>query len=547
MAGASALRRPPIDMFEDVAAPSGVHPKKLPVLRPPVLPIMVINIQLNSLNDSGRFPLTENVSLLSDWSLLRMTVHRSAEDTCLKNHDGVHGGVVGPSILDEEKGGVGSLINQTDDITKASKGEKGDEDPAEGVQRQDPEIGDIGEPDNKDEFPEGGLKAWSVVLGSFCGSFAVFGIINISSAIFQYLQTHQLRDYSPSQIGWIFGFELFLTFFCGAPIGPIFDAYGPRWLLLPGSVLLILSIMLLGICTVYSVLNGLGGALVNTPSIASIGHYFLAKRGNATGIAMTSGSVGGVIFPFMLQRLFPAVGFAWATRIVGFIIVFLLVLANLLITSRLPKKKMASLSSILPDLTVFKDIPFALLTFGIFLTEWGLFVPMTYIVSEMVSHGHSLKFAFHILSIFNAASVFGRFAAGIVADMMGRLNTLIISIGFCIVMCLGLWLPSGTSSPMIIVFAITFGVVSGSNLSLSPVCVGQMCKTENYGRYFSTCWMLVSFGTLTGLPIAGQILTTDSGGYYGLIIFSGLSYAGAMLSLIIARVMVVGWKITTVY
>lgn len=244
----------------------------------------------------------------------------------------------------------------------------------------------------------------------------------------------------------------------------------------------------------YSVLNGLGGCLVNTPSIASIGHYFLAKRGNATGIAMTSGSIGGVIFPLMLQKLFPKVGFAWGTRILGFIIVILLVLANLLITSRLPKKKMTSISHIFPDLSVFKDIPFALLALGIFLTEWGLFVPITYIISEMVSQGHSSKFAFQVLSLFNAGSVLGRFGAGIVADMMGRLNTLIISIGFCVVTCLGLWLPSGRSSAMIIVFAITFGIVSGSNLSLSPVCVGQMCRTENYGRYFATCWMFVSFG-----------------------------------------------------
>ncbi|KAH8808879.1 major facilitator superfamily domain-containing protein [Xylogone sp. PMI_703] len=469
-----------------------------------------------------------------------ITVSNYAEDSCLKNRDHVlQGEDVEPSPLSEEKGGVKSPVEPIDE---------------KDVEKHDSDSPNNGAVDNKDDFPEGGLKAWSVVLGSFCASFSVFGIINCSSVLYDWMQTHQLKNYSPSQISWIFGFELFATFFFGAPIGPIFDAYGPRWLLLLGSVLLTLSMMLLGSCTeywhffiVYSVLNGMGGGLVNTPAIASIGHYFLTKRGNATGIAMTSGGVGGVIYPLMLQKLLPKIGFAWSTRIVGFITLFLLIVANLLITSRLPKKKIASLSSVLPDLTVFKDKPFALLTFGIFLTEWGLFVPMTYIISEMVSHGHSLTFAYKILAVFNAGSILGRFAAGIVADMMGRLNTLIISIGFCVAMCLGLWLPSGTSSAMIIVFAITFGVASGSNLSLSPVCVGQMCKTENYGRYFSTCWMLVSFGTLTGLPIAGQILTTDGGQYYGLIIFSGLSYAGSMICLIIARIMVVGWKLTTVY
>jgi hypothetical protein len=100
---------------------------------------------------------------------------------------------------------------------------------------------------------------------------------------------------------------------------------------------------------------------------------------------------------------------------------------------------------------------------------------------------------------------------------------------------------------MIVVFSIVFGVVSGSNLSLSPVCVGQMCKTENYGRYFATCWMVVAFGTLTGLPIAGQILTVNGGAYWGLITFAGLAYAAAGICLISARVLAVGWKINIVY
>lgn len=103
--------------------------------------------------------------------------------------------------------------------------------------------------DEKDDFPEGGIRGWSVVLGSFCGSFSVFGIIN-STAIFQeYFSTHQLSQHSPSQIGWIFSLSLFLTFFCGVLIGPVFDSKGPRLLVLGGSVLLAASMMLLGLCT----------------------------------------------------------------------------------------------------------------------------------------------------------------------------------------------------------------------------------------------------------------------------------------------------------
>lgn len=298
---------------------------------------------------------------------------------------------------------------------------------------------------------------------------------------------------------------------------------------------------------VYSILNGIGGALLYTPCMAAISHFFLVKRGLATGVAMTAGSVGGIIFPLMLQRLFPMVGFAWATRIVGLILVVLLALTNVLVRSRLPRKPAANIRSVAPDLRVFKDLPFAFVTVGIFLMEWGLFVPLTYITTYAIAHGHSSSFSFKVLSILNAGSFVGRFSAGLVADMIGRLNTLILSILCCVIACFALWLPAGNNTPMIIVFATIFGVVSGSNLSLSPVCVGQLCKTENYGRYFASCWMFVAFGTLTSLPIGGSLLAVCDGDYWGLIVFAGLSYVAAMICLIIARVQAVGWGFFTVF
>lgn len=59
--------------------------------------------------------------------------------------------------------------------------------------------------------------------------------------------------------------------------------------------------------------------------------------------------------------------------------------------------------------------------------------------------------------------------------------------------------------------------------------------------------MVVAFGTLTGLPIAGKILTATGGDYTWLIVFAGLSYALAGFFLIVARILAVGWDIRTIY
>ncbi len=97
-------------------------------------------------------------------------------------------------------------------------------------------------------FPEGGTQAWLVVFGSFCALFSVFGLINTAAVFESWFSTHQLAQYSPSQIGWIFSLYLFFVFFVGIQVGPVFDRYGPRYPVAIGSVLIVSSLMLLGFC-----------------------------------------------------------------------------------------------------------------------------------------------------------------------------------------------------------------------------------------------------------------------------------------------------------
>ncbi|UPX16734.1 uncharacterized protein EKO05_0007121 [Ascochyta rabiei] len=161
----------------------------------------------------------------------------------------------------------------------------------------------ISGPNDEEEifYPEGGLEAWLAVMGSFCGMLSCYGYMNSISTYQAYLSTHQLRDYSDSSTGWIFSIYISLTFLCRIFVGPMFDAQGSRVLVLVGSALMMLSIMLMGVCTeyyqfliVFGILGGVGTSLVVTPATTAIGHFFNTTRGYATGIACTGGSVGGI-------------------------------------------------------------------------------------------------------------------------------------------------------------------------------------------------------------------------------------------------------------
>jgi hypothetical protein len=98
-------------------------------------------------------------------------------------------------------------------------------------------------------YPEGGIRAWLVVFGSFCGMTAGFGYMNTIGIFHAFLGSNQLAQYGEQAIGWVFSVYVFLSFFCGVQIGPVFDAHGPRWILAVGTVCLLLSAFLMGECT----------------------------------------------------------------------------------------------------------------------------------------------------------------------------------------------------------------------------------------------------------------------------------------------------------
>ena len=426
-----------------------------------------------------------------------------------------------------------------------------------------PSVNPTGERDGF-AYPEGGLRAWLVVFGSFCGFVGALGIMNTIGIYQSWLAKHQLAYYSQSTIGWIMSIYVFITFGASLSIGPIFDAHGPRLLVFVGSICLMLCFMLLGLCTqywhfilVFSLLGGFGTSLIFSPSIAAIGHFFMVKRGNATGIAATGGAIGGIIFPLTLQALLPKLGWAWSTRIQGFISLALLVMANILIRSRLPSKPG---QSVIPDFRIFRDLPFALVTVGTYFLEWGLFVPISYLtVYGIYSGALTPAFSYQIMAIFNASSALGRWAPGYLADRLGRYNTMIATILICTFATLALWLPAtilstidrsthhSTVLVLTIIYAILMGFGSGSNISLTPVCVGMLCDTRFYGRYYATCYTVVSFGTLTGIPIAGALIAACDGAFWGVALFTGACYVCALVAFAIVRIMKVGWSLKAVY
>ncbi|KAK9465951.1 major facilitator superfamily domain-containing protein [Lipomyces arxii] len=416
---------------------------------------------------------------------------------------------------------------------------------------------DDGEKVLEDEltYPDGGLHAWLVVVGSWCAMVCAFGIWNSVGVLQAWLATHQLAEYSEGNISWIFSVFSFLFFFCGVQIGPLFDRYGLKPLVLPGSVGFVASLMLFSVSKKYyqfmlsfGVLGGISGSFIFTPAIACINQWFNTHRGLAIGVATTGGGIGGVVFPLVVRSLIYKVGFGWTMRIVGFICLLTLILAVLCMKTRFPENKKRNGTI---DLSAFKDRRFLATAAAAFMLEWALQIPQIYFTSFALYKGVDETLAYQLTAVLNGASVFGRWLPGYFADRVGRYNMMIVTIGMCGVFVLSLWIGAddvdGQNLELMIAYLVVFGFASGTGISLTPVCVSQITDIREYGTRYGTMFSFASVGTLTGVPIAGAIMRSQNGQYDGLIVYCGLCYVVAMIFFVFARGFSAGWKIRIVF
>lgn len=103
--------------------------------------------------------------------------------------------------------------------------------------------------DTTETYPEGGREAWLVVFGAWLALVSALGLMNTQATFQTYLSEHQLAHYDQGTVGWVFSIYTFVVFFMGLYTGPLFDKYGPRWIVLAGTGLVFGSLMLFSIST----------------------------------------------------------------------------------------------------------------------------------------------------------------------------------------------------------------------------------------------------------------------------------------------------------
>ncbi|KAK9249420.1 major facilitator superfamily domain-containing protein [Lipomyces tetrasporus] len=397
-------------------------------------------------------------------------------------------------------------------------------------------------------FPDGGRQAWLCVVGAFCAQFCSFGWLNTCGVFQEYYLQNQLKGYSVTTVSWISSLQTLILFMGCLIVGRLFDSYGPRYLVLVGTLLQVGGIMLTSICNTYGpilVCQGLvasmGAACVFNASVGSVSSWFKKKRARALGIMSSGSSLGGIIFPILIRRLTVQTTFGWTMRACGFLVLGLLIIANLTVTSNVtPRGKWIPLYP--RDLWVhFNDLNYALLATAFSLAFVGFMLPFTYIVSNATFHGIDENLANYLVSCVNGASIFGRIIPAILADQVGQYNMNIIGITLAGVVTIALWIPA-TNTGSQVAYAVLYGFFSGTFVALIPACTAKISNIRDIGTRVGLMFFCLSLTSLAGVPIGGAIIgdATSQKRWNGMMAFAGAFLIIGGIMNWIARVKLVG-------
>ncbi|RWA10466.1 hypothetical protein EKO27_g4655 [Xylaria grammica] len=403
---------------------------------------------------------------------------------------------------------------------------------------------------NPEDFPDGGLEAWLVVLGGSLILFCSFGIVNCSGVFVQYYASGPLSDYSTSDITWITSLQAFLVTGSNLAVGRIFDSYGTRWILPIGTIIYSFGLMVLSLSTKYyqivlsqGIVSGIGAATVFNCASNSTITWFYKYRAAALGIVVAGSSIGGIVLPILMSHLIPKIGFPWTVRILGFIVLLFCGIASFTVKSRLPPNpKPFHFAELVKP---FSELRFALVVVAAFFFFWGLYLPFNYLNIQAQKQGVNPTLIPYLLPIVNAVSIPGRIIPGILADRVGRFNMMIIIATLSSIVTLALWVPGNTTATTI-AFGAVYGFTSGAFISLAPAVIAQISDIRQIGARSGVLLFISSLGALTGSPVGGAIVTAQNGEYLGLKLFTGITIGFAAVFLVVARAVQVRFRVVKI-
>ncbi len=316
----------------------------------------------------------------------------------------------------------------------------------------------------------------------------------------------------------------------GFAAGAIIDRFGPRRLMIAG--ILVAGLALVGLGGVgglgafyfFYLLNALGyvcgGPL---PNQVLLSRWFDAGRGRAMGIAYLGIGIGGALVPLLANALVGAVGWRWALRLLG-----LLMIAVALPGAYRVREPAAASAAAPPAL-------------GPVLRQPALYLLMVASACSIGAVGgtiQNLKLylsldrglaqgqAATVLSLVLAGSIVGRLLMGWLADAWTRKRVMLLV--YAIVAATIPLLAHAPSTALLHVAALLFGVGLGGDYMIIPLMAAELFGLRVMGRLMGI--ILTADGVAEAVvPMAVATLRDHTGSYApGFALLVALAALGAV-------------------
>ncbi|KIY46612.1 MFS general substrate transporter, partial [Fistulina hepatica ATCC 64428] len=392
-------------------------------------------------------------------------------------------------------------------------------------------------------YPDGGLRAWLVVLGCFIlsgsglcwGQFSSFvsrqhhDIADAAAGVFQeYYKNHVFTDTTLGTLSLVGGILSFCSMTTSYLAGGLGDRYGYKKMIALSCMLTFLSILgasfmtkLWQIFLFQGVFQGISQGLSMPLYLALPSQWFLHHRALASGISVSGAGIGGACYSLVLRPLLTRLGYRKTLLVYACINAVLSLIAYCLLRVRFPPGEKAAKKRWLPR---HVDLVFASLAGGMLFSQFGYLSPFYYMTSYTEAKVPSLNEESLVptipLVIVNLCAGIGRIGCGMIADACGPINMFMLGLIFGGILQLVFW-TFATSFGSIIAFDALFGVLGTSFIGLLPAVCARVFGTEGLATITGLLVLFSGPGQLAGPPIAGVIYAASGDNWQMLSIFSG--------------------------
>jgi MFS family permease len=334
-------------------------------------------------------------------------------------------------------------------------------------------------------------------------------------------------------------------------VGPLFgfiagwliDRYGPRRLMISGSLMMGVALIGLGFSSslgmfyLFYVFNALGYVFGGPlPCQVLISRWFDKNRGKAMGIAYLGIGVGGALVPLISAGLEKQFGWHLALCSLGILIIVVsLPLSYFLKESSSKSIKKESAETMTPIRDILKNPNFYLLAFGSMCAIGSVGGIGQHLKLYLRHLNYSQLEAAHVMSFVLISSIAGRVLMGWLADLLNRKYVMIL---IYLLVALAIPLLMIHEFPgRIYLFALIFGLGLGGDYMIIPLMAGDLFGIRALGRTMGIILVVDGIADAVFPMLVGALYNDSSKSYnLGFIVIICLSLIGIVIASFLPKI-----------